>query len=432
MIITEDSEIDIFVASKIGSFKHIKYHTDSSKNSKKNIENLVDIKTLEKNEGITRLEWGNPEQTEILIGRKNQQIQIYDTLRGFTKSYTADFAPGEVVGLGRCKRKLLAAVASGVVKIWSKKTEEIINVGKLDRMRICADDNTVFGTGGEENDLKIWRIGETAPTFVAKNLAHDWLQLRRPVWVSDLVFLRGEGGRLAAVCSRHGYVRLYDSRAQRRPVVSVDFENMAATCITNSFDERQVLVGFGRGQLHQVDLRKGKPDKGYKGCVGAVADIALVREAGLIVSASLDRQLRVHRHHSKELIYSQYLTSKLSCVLVQTESSTPLSRVQSEIKDEVEDAIKVEEEEADDLDQLFDKMETVGDKPKKNKLKPEPEELPVKKHKPSSEGSTSLQEVDQEDTEDAIKKLLRSTEKLKKKRDQRKKEKKAKSVFHNA
>ncbi|KAJ8704167.1 hypothetical protein PYW07_013461 [Mythimna separata] len=432
MIITEDNEVDIFVASKIGSFKHIKYHTDHSKNSKKNIENLVDIKTLEKNEGITRLEWGNPEQTEILIGRKNQQIQVYDTVRGFTKSYSADFAPGEVVGLGRCQRKLLAAVSSGVVRIWSKKTEDIVQVGKVDRMRMCADDSTVFGTGGEENDLKIWRIGEAAPTFVAKNLAHDWLQLRRPVWVSDLVFLRGEGGRLAAVCSRHGYVRLYDTRAQRRPVVSVDFENMAATCITNSFDERQVLVGFGRGQLHQVDLRGGKPDKGYKGAAGAIADIAVVSGTRLIVSVSLDRQLRVHSHASKELLYHQYLTSKLSCVLVQTESCTPLSRADAELKEEAEDAVKVEAEDPDELDQLFDGMETVGEKPKKMKLKPQLEEVPVKRNKPSSEGSTSLQEVDTEDTEDAIKKLLRSTEKLKKKRDQKKREKKAKSVFHNA
>ncbi|XP_022818970.1 WD repeat-containing protein 74 [Spodoptera litura] len=429
MLLIEDKEIDIFVASKIGSLKHIKYHTDITKNNKKYIENLVDIKTLQKDEGITRMEWSNAEQTEILIGRKNQQIQVYNTLQGFTKSYTADFAPGEVVGLGRCKRKLLAAVSSGVVKIWSKKTEEIVNVGKIDRMRVCGDDDAVFATGGEENDLKIWRIGETSPTFVAKNLPHDWLQLRRPVWVTDLVFLPQEGGRLVAVCSRHGYVRLYDSRAQRRPVIAVDFEKMAATCITNSFDERQVLVGFGRGQLHQVDLRKGKPDKGYKGCVGAVTDIAIVKEPRLIVSSSLDRQLRVHDYAGKDLIYKQYLTSKLSCVLIQSESSTPLSRV-DDVKEEKPE-IGVEEigVEADDLDTLFENMETIGEKPKKMKLKPEPEELPAKKIRPSSGGAT---DADLDDTDDAIKKLLRSTEKQKRKREQKKKEKKAKSVFHNA
>lgn len=68
-------------------------------------------------------------------------------MQGFTKSYTADFAPGHVVGLGRSKRKLLAAVSSGVVKVWSKKAEELINVGKVDRMRVCPDEDTVFATG---------------------------------------------------------------------------------------------------------------------------------------------------------------------------------------------------------------------------------------------------------------------------------------------
>ncbi|PZC70759.1 hypothetical protein B5X24_HaOG214944 [Helicoverpa armigera] len=321
MLLLEDKEVDIFVASKIGSFKHIKYHTDTTKNSKKNTENLVDIKTLQKDEGITRLE----KRLKNLAHRRTPTHLLSQELSS----------------------RLAAAAAASV------------------------------------------GVGPGVPP-------------RR---------------------------RLYDSRAQRRPVISVDFEKMAATCITNSFDERQVLVGFGRGQLHQVDLRKGKPDRGYKGCVGAVSDISVVRERRLIVSCSLDRHMRVHDYNSKELVYKQYLTSKLSCVLVQTESSTPLTKVESEIKEEVEDVIKVEADDGDDLDHLFDKMETVGEKPKRPK-QTDIEELPAKKIKPSSDGRT---DVDiEENTEDAIKKLLKSTEKLKRKRDQKKREKKAKSVFHNA
>ncbi|RVE41723.1 hypothetical protein evm_013635 [Chilo suppressalis] len=362
MTLTEDREIDIFVGTKIGSFKHIKYHTDLTKNNKKFIENLVDIKSLQKDDGVTCMAWGNPGQTEILLAKKNQQIQAYDTLLGFTKSYTADFGSGHVVGLGRCKRKLVAALSSGVVKIWSKKQEEVLQVGKLDCMRLCAEETSLFATGGEENDLKVWRIGEPEPIFSAKNLPHDWLQLRRPVWVNSLTFLPGDGSLLAA-CSRHGYVRLYDTRAQRRPVINVEF-TMAATCITPSFDDRQVLVGFGRGQMHQVDLRNSRPDKGYKGCTGAVTDITIVRDARLVVSTSLDRQIRVHKYETKELLYKQYLTSKLTCVLVQTETSTPLKK-EAEVKEEselreekhTEEAAEVEE---DDMDKLFDDMETVG------------------------------------------------------------------------
>lgn len=60
-------------------FLDIKYHTDVTKNDKKYIENLVDIKTLQKEDAITSMVWGNAEQTEILIGRKNQQVILIVT-----------------------------------------------------------------------------------------------------------------------------------------------------------------------------------------------------------------------------------------------------------------------------------------------------------------------------------------------------------------
>lgn len=67
---------------------------------------------------------------------------------------------------------------------------------------------------------------------------------------------------------------------------------------------RLVLVGFGRGQLHQVDLRvKGRPDKGYKGSVGAITDLALVDNPRRIVSVSLDRYIKVHDYDTKGLLY---------------------------------------------------------------------------------------------------------------------------------
>ncbi|XP_063371381.1 WD repeat-containing protein 74 [Cydia amplana] len=415
----EDTEIDIFVATKIGSFKHVKYHTDASKNNKKCVENLVDIKSLQKDEGVTCMEWGNPEQTEILLGKKNQQIQVHSSDGTLLRTYTADHGTGHVVGVGRCRR-LISALSTGVVKIWKKKEEVLIDTGgKLDRMRVCAEQQ-LFATGGEENDLKIYRIGEPEPIFSAKNLAHDWLQLRRDIWVSDLCWC-GQGGQLAAVCSRHGYIRLYDARAQRRPVTNIDLDKMAATCIAPGQDERQVMVGFGRGQLHAVDFRAARLHSGFKGATGAVAAVAQAHRR--VYSASLDRHLRVHCYNTKRLLYKQYLTSKLTGLLIQTEGSTAL-RAAPEVKEEPECR--------DEMDQLFQHMDTIQEKPKRKKLPPVP--APSKKAKPSLEGSTIDldDEHNQGDQEDAIKKLLRSTEKQKRRMEKKKKEKKAKSVFHNA
>ncbi|CAK1555998.1 unnamed protein product [Leptosia nina] len=428
MLLTEDKEIDLFVASRIGSFKHVKYHTNASKNSKKCIENLVDIKSLKKDDSILHMDWGDDKQTEILLARKNRQIESYNTEKGLTKSYTATFGEGNIIGVARCDSRIIAGVASGVVQIWSESDRAIENPdvietkGKLDCLRVWQHSN-VFATGGEENELKVWKVGEPSPTFIAKNLPHDWLQLRRPVWVSDLTFLEEN---LLAVCSRHGYIRLYDTRVQRRPVSSIDTPGLAATCITNGFEERQVFVGFGRGQLHQVDFRKSRLDKGYKGAAGAITSVALCERDRLVVSASLDRHLRVHERESKNCIYKQYLTSKLTGVLVQTATSTPLKKAESEIKVEEEEEVTVKVDETDDLDEIFDSMETISERPRK-KLNPDPLATgEAKKLRPSLEGST----VDTD--EDAILKLLKSTEKTRKKREKLKRAKKEKSLFFNA
>ena len=44
------------------------------------------------------------------------------------------------------------------------------------------------------------------------------LCLRQPVWISDLGWT---SDRTVAVASRHGQVRLYDVRSQRRPVAEL-------------------------------------------------------------------------------------------------------------------------------------------------------------------------------------------------------------------
>ncbi|XP_045530170.1 WD repeat-containing protein 74 [Pieris brassicae] len=425
MLLLEDKEIDLFVASRIGSFKHIKYHTDVGKNKKKCIENLVDIKSLQKDDSILCMEWGNKEQTEILLARKNRKIEIYDTEIGFRKSYSVNFGEGNIIGVARCSKGILAGVASGVIQIWDDKDFDIENPiviqtgGKLDRVKVWKHGD-MFATGGEENDLKVWKIDEKKPIFIAKNLPHDWLQLRRPIWVTDLTFLEEN---LLAVCSRHGYVRLYDTRIQRRPITHIETPGMAATCIANGFDERQVFVGFGRGHLHQVDFTKSRLDKGYKGAAGAITSIALCEQERLIVSSSLDRHLRVHERDSKNCVYKQYLTSKLAQVLVQSQRNTALKVV---IKDEsdVEPLETVKLDQTDELDDIFETMETISETRKKPSS--EPHETEAKKLRPSLEGSTV------ETSEDAILKLLKSTEKTRKKREKIKREKKQKSLFYNA
>lgn len=88
------------------------------------------------------------EDTVSLIHIVFLQIQIYNTLEGFTKTYTADFGNGDIIGLGKYKRRLIAGLSSGVVQVWSKKDNFLINTGaKLDKVRVFDVNSDIFATG---------------------------------------------------------------------------------------------------------------------------------------------------------------------------------------------------------------------------------------------------------------------------------------------
>lgn len=87
------------------------------------------------------------------------------------------------------------------------------------------------------------------------------------VCVADLQFLRKCDDRKLAICTAYGQVRLYDVRAQRRPIMNVLVagkseqlrldEGTRMTCLSLAPDESWALVGDAQGGLHKVDLCTG-------------------------------------------------------------------------------------------------------------------------------------------------------------------------------
>jgi len=84
---------------------------------------------------------------------------------------------------------------------------------------------------------------------------------RMPVWVTDLAYLPGDDQRKIAVCTAYGQVRLYDIRAQRRPVVDarvteVETQNrrpFKTQCLQPFFDALHVMLS--NQKLLMVRLR---------------------------------------------------------------------------------------------------------------------------------------------------------------------------------
>lgn len=358
-------DFDLFVGGKVGSFKGISISIDDQ-NIKPVVKNIQNLDVLTKEHEITTLSWGDPEELDVLIGLASQKVKIYDTdFKAFTSSMDVNCGKGKICGLSRFRRMLVTAVESGHVKIWNtNKSDNILETGcSIEKMRHSAVNPDIIATGGKENELALWNLETMECTFKAKNVRPDMLQLRVPVWVSDMDFLPGSSK--AVVCTRHGHVRLYDpGTPQKRPVLSMDIPEQTLTALAITSRDHHVVVGSGKGKIMLVDLRKkGSVVQHYKGAVGAVKSIACHRTQPYLVSVGFDRNLLVHNLNSKALIRKMYLKARLNSILLRSDAFLKIVDAPI-VKDE--DYIEVIE---DDYDELFDNMETIQETSPRKKCK---------------------------------------------------------------
>ncbi|KAL6261201.1 hypothetical protein P5V15_008726 [Pogonomyrmex californicus] len=316
------SSKDIFVGGKLGVFKGIKI--GRKKDVVKNIQNLA---TLTENDQVTTIAWGDDDEREVMTAcgvKGERRIKIYDAESlVLTHSFPCDAGKGEINGISRYDKSVLTAVKSGEVSLWSStgKGEVLINAGdNLNRMCHSHVEKNTIATGGQENRLKLYDLEKQKQIFNEKNLPHDWLELRVPIWISDLNFLPRT--QQIATVGRYGHIRLYDPRAQRRPVINMTMQDEALTCLTIAPKEKHIIVGSGKGRMNLVDLRKsGTILNTYKGFAGGVTGIACSTSDPYVASVSLDRYLRIHHIDTKKLLKKIYLTSRLTCLVMRSDFS---------------------------------------------------------------------------------------------------------------
>uniref|UniRef100_A0A8D9B2H6 WD repeat-containing protein 74 n=1 Tax=Cacopsylla melanoneura TaxID=428564 RepID=A0A8D9B2H6_9HEMI len=350
MTLAED--FNIYIGSSTGALKGVSLHTD-----KCTVKNIQNVRFLTNKASVLDLNWGNKEETEILIAYRGQKIKIYDVeFKNFNTNTDVSCGEGDIVGVSRYDECILTAVQSGDVKLWRYKTEPDqwtkFNVGaNLERMKHNKESN-VMATGGKENDLKLWDLNTTQNIFSAKNVKPDEFDLRRPVWVNDIAFLPNSDK--VAVCSKQGYVRVYDPKVttQRRPVLKIDVPDYAFSCLSTTNQNHYILAGTTAGDMIAVDLRgKGKPCYKYKGFAGCVKSITCPQNENIILSVSLDRHFRVHDFHSKKLLRKDYMQSHLTSILIPSDFSleSPVKKTDDETQDGEDEKYDPEHYEMDNM-----------------------------------------------------------------------------------
>ncbi|XP_071275712.1 LOW QUALITY PROTEIN: WD repeat-containing protein 74 [Agelaius tricolor] len=307
---------------------------------------------LSRARGVSVLTWGDPAQSQVLVGALDRSLSVFSTEEGkFTGGRLCRGGGGAFCGLGVLGSSVVTAVESGLVRVWGQQEDEEplqeLQAGPgLCRMRQDPTRPHVVGTGGKENGLKVWDLQRPQePLFRAKNVRNDWLDLRVPVWDRDLQFL--PGSQRIVTCTGHGQVRLYDpSCPRRRPVLDAAFGEAPLTALALPEGNTSVVVGSARGDVAVIDLRKGRVLRALKGFAGGVRGLQCHPRLPLVASVGLDRFLRLHRLDG-HLCHKVYLKSRLTCLLLNThldweaqEEPPPQKGVKDEEGDELWDALE--------------------------------------------------------------------------------------------
>lgn len=190
-------------------------------------------------------------------------------------------------------------------------------------------DMAQFCWGGRENDLKIRDMASGSVTYKARNVPHDDLDMRVPVWVRGARFLPPQAaaggskpGTVVAVVTGHHHVRIYDVRAGRRPVKSVTEGEFPYTCMALSGDGSSIVAGDTTGALRRFDVSTLRVSGSYKGIGGALRDVDVHPTADVVASVGLDRCLRLHDLKTRRLLHRVYLKQRLNCVVFAADDGT--------------------------------------------------------------------------------------------------------------
>ncbi|KJE91284.1 hypothetical protein CAOG_02443 [Capsaspora owczarzaki ATCC 30864] len=221
-----------------------------------------------------------------------------------------------------------------------------------EKMRLApASEGRFIATGGNESDLRVWDVTNTAaPVFQAKNLPHDNTELRVPVWITDLNFIPNTSAQQVVVGTAYKEIRLYDARVKRRPTLMITVGEYGVNSLTCSNDGRSVFVGDKAGHISAWDLRNGNAMGRYKGCAGAIRGMQQHATLPLLAVASVDRFVRVYDVSTRVLAHKFYVKQQLSALLFSSEGrikvNKPNADSDSDERSDNEDDVEDDDEDA--------------------------------------------------------------------------------------
>jgi len=220
--------------------------------------------------------------------------------------------------------------------------------------------NPIVATGGDEEMLKLWDLSTAQPTWKARNVPNDKLDLRVPVYVRDLDFIPKSTTAKLVTGTAYHQIRLYDTKASQRPVWTIKPTDRAVCSVLALSDGHTIVSGDGAGDTYMVDIRNSTIVGKLKGVGGAVTCLQQSDDGKYLASASLDRFVRVYSTASRTLVNKVYVKQRLRACLFfpDQDGSEPADDAEDEDDDEVWDLLA--KRDSDGVGEGVDNGETAG------------------------------------------------------------------------
>ena len=146
--------------------------------------------------------------------------------------------------------------------------------------------------------LILYNIEEKKIEFKGKNLPNDELNLKIPIYDTDIVEAKNNP-RLNYVSTAFGEIRLYDKKASPRPSLNKKVTSSKINQIDITDDNNYLFIGDNLGYCAMLDIRKNlNPCKTFKGNTGAIKTIVNIEQNKNLIVGGFDRYIRWYDYES--------------------------------------------------------------------------------------------------------------------------------------
>ncbi|SCU96938.1 LAMI_0F08284g1_1 [Lachancea mirantina] len=259
---------------------------------------------------------------------------------------------------------LLCATKSGMVHVIEVKNDKLIKLashevkGPLDFAQVYDlgrnSKTLTFAYGGEENLVKICRLisrfSKLETVWEAKNVKNDRLDLKVPIWPTQLRFFETSSENDArksqekcdfefVTLTRYGQFRIYKTLHGRKPLLSkslvekVEFTPQMAMChsaITTAGNiraklsqELSFLASDSKKNIYQFDSNARLLGKIGAGDVTGCATFVSVHENKYVLEGGLDRYVRIFDLKTRKCVTKVYIGSKVNSVIMLDDEPIP-------------------------------------------------------------------------------------------------------------